>query len=116
MESKTALQRLSALAQEGRLDAFRRLMVAGPQGLAAGDLARALAVPANTLSAQLAILAAAGLVGSHREGRSIIYCADYEAVGGLLRFLMEDCCQGRAEVCGPLVELARFCCDRGAAE
>jgi DNA-binding transcriptional ArsR family regulator len=102
MESKTALKRLSALAQEGRLEVFRLLVRAGLDGIAAGDIARAVSVPANTLSAQLTILANAGLVRSRRDGRSIIYAADYEGMSGLLVYLMEDCCQGRPEVCGPI--------------
>ena len=102
MESTTALKRLSALAQEGRLEVFRLLVRAGPDGVAAGDISRTVAVAANTLSAQLTILANAGLVRSRREGRSIIYVADYEGMSGLLVYLMEDCCQGRPEVCGPI--------------
>jgi ArsR family transcriptional regulator len=102
MESAIALKRLSALAQESRLAVFRLLVRAGPDGLAAGDIARAAAIPANTLSAQLTILANAGLVRSRRDGRSIIYSADFEGMSGLLVYLMEDCCQGRPEVCGPL--------------
>lgn len=113
MESETAVKRLSALAQEGRLEAFRQLVRAGRDGLPAGDLARALDVPPNTLSAQLAVLANAGLVRSRRDGRSIIYTADYDGMAGLLLFLTEDCCQGRPEVCAPLAEVAAksACCD-----
>ncbi|MDO8901158.1 MAG: metalloregulator ArsR/SmtB family transcription factor [Phenylobacterium sp.] len=102
MEIEIALKRLSALAQQSRLEVFRRLVQAGAEGLAAGDLARAVDIPANTLSAQLVILVNAGLARSRREGRSIIYSADYDGMGALLVFLMEDCCQNRAEVCGPL--------------
>lgn len=113
MESETALKRLSALAQEGRLVAFRQLVRAGRDGLAAGELARALDIPANTLSAQLTVLANAGLVRSRRDGRSIIYAADYDAMSGLLLYLMEDCCQGRPEVCAPLADAAArsTCCE-----
>lgn len=113
MEPKAALKRLSALAQEGRLDVFRRLVKAGPDGLAAGEIARAVSAPANTLSAQLTILANAGLVRSRRDGRSIIYSADYEGMSGLLMYLMEDCCQGRPEVCGP-INLAAASCETAA--
>jgi DNA-binding transcriptional ArsR family regulator len=109
MESVAALRRLSALAQESRLAAFRLLVRAGPQGVPAGDLARALDTPPNTLSSQLSILTTAGLARSRRDGRSIIYSADYEAMSDLLRFLMEDCCQGRPEVCAPLAEVAQAC-------
>jgi len=104
MESELAVKRLSALAQTGRLEVFRRLVRAGPEGLAAGDIARAEGVPANTLSAQLTILANAGLVASRRAGRSIIYVAEYANMSALLLHLMEDCCQGRPEVCAPLAE------------
>ena len=112
MESIAAIKRLSALAQEGRLDVFRLLIKAGPEGMAAGDIARAVSTPANTLSAQLTILANAGLVRSRRDGRSIIYAADYEGMSGLLVYLMEDCCQGRPEVCGPInrVVAEAACC------
>ena len=110
MESELALKRLSALAQDSRLEVFRQLIKAGGEGLAAGDLARSLDIPANTLSAQLTVLANAGLVRSRRDGRSIIYSADYEGMSGLLLYLMEDCCQGRPEVCAPLAALAQSCC------
>jgi DNA-binding transcriptional ArsR family regulator len=110
MESDVVIKRLSALAQESRLAAFRLLVRAGPKGVPAGDLARALDTPPNTLSSQLSILTTAGLLRSRRDGRSIIYSADYEAMSDLLRFLMEDCCQGRPEVCGPLAEAAEACC------
>lgn len=103
------VKRLSALAQDGRLEAFRLLIKAGPDGLSAGEIARALDVAPNTLSAQLAVLANAGLVGSRREGRSIIYAACYGAMSELLVYLMEDCCQGRPEVCAPLVQAAACC-------
>jgi DNA-binding transcriptional ArsR family regulator len=112
MESEFAIKRLSALAQEGRLAVFRLLVKAGPGGIAAGEIAQTLDLPQNTLSAQLTILANAGLVGSRRAGRSIIYSANYDAMSELLVYLMEDCCQGRPEVCAPLSELASraACC------
>ncbi|HEY5006808.1 MAG TPA: metalloregulator ArsR/SmtB family transcription factor [Caulobacteraceae bacterium] len=104
METDMAIKRLSALAQEGRLPVFRLLVKVGPQGVAAGDIARALEITPNTLSAQLTILANAGLVNSRREGRSIIYAADFDSMSQLLVYLMEDCCQGRPEICAPLAE------------
>ncbi len=112
MNLDDAIRRLGALAQDARLSVFRLLVKAGPDGVAAGEIARALAVPANTLSAQLAQLANAGLVTSRRDGRSIIYAADYAGMTELLAFLMEDCCQGRAEVCAPLTRIAASaaCC------
>ena len=109
MELEDAIKRLSALAQEGRLAVFRLLVKAGPEGKAAGDIARTLGVPANTLSAQLLVLANARLVRARREGRSIIYGIDFASIADLLVFLMEDCCGGRAEVCAPLAEVAVRC-------
>jgi DNA-binding transcriptional ArsR family regulator len=103
MDTSKATKALGALSQETRLDAFRLLVGRGSDGMAAGDIARTLNVPHNTLSAHLAVLANAGLVVSRREGRSIIYGIDLEGVPALLSFLMEDCCQGRPEVCGPLI-------------
>ncbi len=105
-----ALSQLSALAQENRLAVFRLLVKAGPEGLPAGEVAAALDVPPNTLSAQLNILSSAGLIAGERHGRSIIYTAQYDAVSGLIVFLMEDCCQGRNEVCAPVMDAARAAC------
>ncbi|HEX4485420.1 MAG TPA: metalloregulator ArsR/SmtB family transcription factor [Terriglobales bacterium] len=107
-----AVESLSALAHEGRLSVFRLLVRAGREGLAAGEIARKLDVLPNTLSASLTVLSNAGLLRSHRDGRSIIYSADYERMTGLLGFLMEDCCNGDASICGPLAEIAKrsTCC------
>ncbi len=114
MESTDAIKRLSALSQDGRLAIFRLLIKVGPEGLAAGEIARSLGVTPNTLSSQLNILANADLVTSRRDGRSIIYAADYDAMSALLLYLMEDCCQGRPEVCAPLAAAASraACCDQ----
>ena len=106
----SAVASLAALAHEGRLTAFRLLVQAGDGGLAAGELARRLEVLPNTLSTNLGILAQAGLVTSQREGRSIIYRAQYEAMGELLAYLVEDCCAGSPEICAPLARLASGCC------
>ena len=76
-----------------------------PEGSAAGDIARKLDVLPNTLSANLTVLANAGLVKSRREGRSIIYSADYDRMSSLLGFLMEDCCNGDASICAPLLAI-----------
>jgi DNA-binding transcriptional ArsR family regulator len=113
MESELAVKRLAALAQDSRLAVFRLLVKAGPEGLAAGEIARTLDITPNTLSAQLNVLANAGLVASRRDGRSIIYSAAYAAMSELLLHLMEDCCQGRPEICAPLGEAASraACCD-----
>ena len=111
MESNIIIKRLSALAQESRLAVFRLLVRAGPEGVAAGEIARALEITPNTLSAQLTVLANAGLVASRRDGRSIIYTADYDSMSGLLVYLMEDCCQGRPEICVPLAAVtSRLAC------
>jgi DNA-binding transcriptional ArsR family regulator len=106
MESVTAVKRLSALAQDSRLAVFRLLIQAGTGGVPAGEIARTLEITPNTLSAQLTVLANAGLVTSRREGRSIIYAAGYGAMSDLLVYLMDDCCEGRAEVCAPLAAVA----------
>lgn len=110
METKTAVASLSSLAHEGRLSVFRLLVQAGDAGLAAGEIARRLEILPNTLSASLNILNNAGLIVSRREGRSIIYRADYGAMRELLAFLMEDCCAGAPEICAPLAAVASQCC------
>ena len=110
MESPGAVKRLSALAQDARLEVFRLLVKAGPDGLAAGAVSRALKTPANTMSAQLLVLSNAGLIRARRDGRSIIYAVDYAAMSDLLIFLTEDCCGGRTEICAPLVAAASSCC------
>ncbi len=108
------VKRLSALAQTSRLDVFRLLVKAGPDGAPAGDIARALDITPNTLSAQLNILANARLIKGRREGRSIIYVANFEIMSELLLYLMEDCCHGRPEVCAPLAEAVSraACCNQ----
>lgn len=110
MDTQDAVKRLSALAQDSRLEVFRLLVKAGPDGMAAGDIARALSTAANTMSQQLLVLSNAGLIRARREGRSIIYCVDFDAMSGLLVFLTEDCCGGRPEVCAPLAAVAKRCC------
>lgn len=96
MESETAIRALGALAQEHRLALFRLLVQAGPNGLAAGAIADALGVPASSLSFHLAQLSGAGLIAQRRDGRSLIYSADYRAMNALVGFLMENCCGGGA--------------------
>lgn len=112
METKDAVSALSALAHEGRLGIFRELVKAGPEGLAAGEVSRRMGIAPNTLSASFTVLSHAGLVTSRREGRSIIYAAAFDQMTSLLGFLMEDCCQGRPEVCAPVAEIAEraACC------
>lgn len=100
LAGKAAVAAFGALAQETRLAVFRLLVQAGPNGITAGEIAEALGVPASTMSHHLATLERAGLAASRRESRSIFYACDYEGTRRLLAFLMEDCCQGRPELCG----------------
>ena len=110
METDKVLSALSALAQESRLAVFRLLVKAGPDGMAAGDIARKLKTAANTMSAQLLVLSNAGLIHARRDGRSIIYAVDYDRMGALLLFLTQDCCGGKAEICAPLAQTVNACC------
>ena len=104
-----AIEALTALAQPTRLDVFRRLLKAHPDEIAAGEIARACKVPHNTMSTHLAVLTRAGLVSVRRQGRMMHYGADLDGFRSLIGFLMRDCCNGRAEICAPLVaELS--CC------
>jgi ArsR family transcriptional regulator len=110
MDMTGAIPLLSALAHDGRLGVFRLLVKAGPDGMAAGDIARKLDTAPNTLSAQLLVLSNAGLTRARREGRSIIYAVDFDRMSALLLFLTKDCCGGRAEICAPLVTTVNDCC------
>ena len=106
MEKSDAIAALAALAQDNRLDVFRLLVQAGPDGLAAGAVARTLSLAPNTLSFHFDRLRQAGLVTVKREGRSLIYAARFEAMNALLGYLTENCCAGVAEksgedCCGP---------------
>lgn len=92
MEEIAVIEALAALAQESRLRVFRLLVTAGPDGLAAGQIAEDLALPANTLSFHLSHLKAAGLVSVRRDGRSQIYAAEYTRMRGLIDYLTEQCC------------------------
>ncbi|MGB0922351.1 MAG: ArsR/SmtB family transcription factor [Alphaproteobacteria bacterium] len=94
----TAIPALAALANETRLNAFRLLVQAGPDGLPAGKLAETLDTPPQTLSFHLKELAGAGLVNAERQGRSILYRAQFDRMVGLLTFLTEDCCGGQCEI------------------
>ena len=110
MESEQAILALAALAQSTRLDVFRLLAKHEPEGLAAGDIAKALAVPQNTMSSHLGILSRAGLVTARRISRSIVYRADLKAFQAVVLFMLRDCCDGRPEICGPLIEDLAPCC------
>lgn len=104
MDKKQSLDAFSALGQETRLDVFRLLITAGPEGLLAGEIGERLGVRQNTMSANLTILTHAGLIRNAREGRSIRYFADMDGVKGLLEFLLEDCCGGRKDLCQPVID------------
>ncbi len=103
MDTSQAISAFAALAQQSRVDAFRQLVQAGADGMAAGEIAARLNARQNTTSANLSILLAAGLVQNRREGRVIRYFADMDGVRAMLEFLLEDCCGGRAELCRPLI-------------
>ena len=103
MKTSDAVAGLSALAQEHRLAIFRLLVQAGPEGIAAGQVAEALDLAPNTLTFHFDRLRSAGLVTVRRDGRSMIYAAQYDAMNGLLGFLTENCCQGAPEKCAPAV-------------
>jgi DNA-binding transcriptional ArsR family regulator len=110
MDNESAILALAALAQSTRLDVFRLLVKREPDGLPAGDIAKAMAVPQNTMSAHLAVLARAGLVTARRIGRSIVYRADLARFQTVMSFLVNDCCDGRPEICAPLIESITPCC------
>ena len=104
MDVEIALGSFAALSQETRLWAFRVLVQAGPAGLSAGDVAEALGSRQNTMSSHLKLLSSCGLINSRRDGRQVIYSANYDTVKALVFFLMEDCCAGNAGFCRPLAE------------
>jgi DNA-binding transcriptional ArsR family regulator len=110
MESETAILALAALAQSTRMDAFRLLVKHEPEGLAAGDIATALDIPQNTMSSHLSILSRAGLVSAQRFGRSVVYRADLTRFQAVVLFMLRDCCDGRPEICAPLIESLTPCC------
>jgi ArsR family transcriptional regulator, arsenate/arsenite/antimonite-responsive transcriptional repressor len=99
MKNADAVSALAALAQENRLDVFRLLVQAGPEGMPAGSVATALELAPNTLTFHFDRLRDAGLVTVRREGRSMIYAARFEVMNSLLGFLTENCCQGAADKC-----------------
>ena len=113
MESNLAIDAFSALSQTTRLDAFRLIMKHEPEGLPAGEVARLLDVPQNSMSSHLAVLTRAGLISSERHSRSIIYRAEIDKVRELASFLGTDCCGGRPELYEPLVAEFTPCCALG---
>lgn len=100
MEKSNAIAALAALAQDSRLDIFRLLVQAGGEGMAAGQIGERLGLPSATLSFHLSQLKQAGLVTFRREGRSLIYAAQYAAMNDLLAYLTENCCRGAPDGCG----------------
>jgi len=109
MESESVIAGLAALAQSTRLEVFRLLVEHEPNGLAAGDIARSLGVPQNTMSSHLAILTRANLLTAHRSGRSIAYRADLNRMQQLMLFILKDCCGGKPDLCNPLIETLTVC-------
>ena len=99
MDENTTLRALAALSQKTRLDVFRLLVKAGLEGMPAGEIGDRLGVRQNTMSTNLSILMNAGLIRNERQGRTVRYFADFDAMRGLLAFLMDDCCNGRPEIC-----------------
>lgn len=110
METNDAIAALAALAQTTRLETFRLLVKHEPDGVPAGEIARLLDVPQNTMSAHLATLSRAGLVKSERQSRTIIYRANLDGFREVTLFLLKDCCGGNAELCAPLIADLTPCC------
>jgi DNA-binding transcriptional ArsR family regulator len=110
MDKNTALAALAALGQETRLDVFRLLVKAAGQGVPAGEIAARLGAVQNTTSAHLKVLDHAGLVRAARDGRTVRYSADMSGFRDLLAFLMEDCCNGRPELCRPVINAVTCNC------
>jgi len=110
MEAHNIILALAALAQPTRLDVFRLLVKHEPEGLPAGEIARHLAVPHNTMSSHLGVLSRAGLIRSERRSRSIIYRADFARFREVATFLLQDCCGGHPEVCTPIFDALTPCC------
>jgi ArsR family transcriptional regulator, arsenate/arsenite/antimonite-responsive transcriptional repressor len=106
---------LSALAQPTRLEVFRLLVRCEPEGMPAGEIARRLNVPHNTMSTHLTILSRAELISSERRGRSIVYRVDLSVVRGFFVYLLKDCCDGRPELCQPLLDDLTPCCQTTGA-
>jgi len=104
MDINAALNAFGALSQKTRLEVFRLLINAGPEGMSAGDIGEVLGVRQNTMSANLSVLLQAGLIRNEREGRSIRYFADLDGTKELLTYLMADCCGGHPELCAQVMD------------
>lgn len=109
-----ALAAFAALGQITRLETFRCLVRKEPEGVPAGELARLMSVPQNTMSAHLAVLARAGLIRGERQSRTILYRADLDRFGELMAFLLEECCGGRPDICAPLLSQLTMCTSKNA--
>lgn len=110
MDDTTIIEALSALAQPSRLAAFRLVVEHEPHGLPAGEIARRLDVPQNTMSSHLAQLTRAGLMSAERQGRTITYRANINRMRDVMSYLVNDCCGGRPELCAPLIQDITPCC------
>ncbi|WP_331371277.1 ArsR/SmtB family transcription factor [Sinorhizobium chiapasense] len=115
MEERQALMSFAALSQETRLGIVRTLVVAGPGGMAAGAIAEKMSVSPSNVSFHLKELERAGLIAQRRESRSIVYSASYDALSGLVTFLMEDCCSGHPSVRPPADRADDGCCAPSSA-
>uniref|UniRef100_UPI0019184D72 ArsR/SmtB family transcription factor n=2 Tax=Psychrobacter alimentarius TaxID=261164 RepID=UPI0019184D72 len=109
MEMTTAIASFAALSQDTRLKAFRLLVNQEPNGLPAGEIARQLDVPHNTMSTHLSVLARAGWVVSKRHSRQIVYRASLSHMEAVVQFLLQDCCAGHPELCASLVSSLSGC-------
>jgi len=110
MDKNDAIAALSALGQDTRLEVFRLLVRAGPEGLPAGEIGARLGAVQNTMSAHLKVLDHAGLVRAERDGRMIRYVVDMTGFRDLLAYLMEDCCNGKPELCQPVIQAVTCKC------
>ncbi|MEX2962361.1 ArsR/SmtB family transcription factor [Microbulbifer sp. TYP-18] len=118
MDIQNSILIFDALSQETRLRAFRLLVQAGSEGLAAGTLSKKLNTPHNTMSFHLNHLSTAGLISSRKEGRSVIYSANYDSIRDLIGFIVKDCCnlefasirEDKRKGCS-IIELAGYCCE-----
>ncbi|TCT33099.1 ArsR/SmtB family transcription factor [Martelella mediterranea] len=115
MDELQTIAALAALAQTTRLQTFRLLVESEPEGIAAGELAKRLSVPQNTMSAHLSTLTSAGIVKKERQGRSIIYRADLTGFRATMLYLLQDCCGGNPDLCEPLIEKLTPCCQAPAS-
>lgn len=111
MNNEAAILALAALAQHTRLEVFKLLVRHEPEGLPAGELARELSTPHNTMSSHLSILTRAELIKGERQSRSIIYRANLDRLREMMLFLVQDCCGGRAELCAPLLDQLSCGCE-----